>query len=272
MAPFGDYVHLKAQGKIPSFTDAIAGAVAAYDHHLDKDLLLGVGLCYVFNYVHYSESIGHGKIHEETLFLYSAYQLDHFRMNAVLWSGLYQLQNERHALGLITSMASTHGWILSPHVELAFPDELQCSHYFIEPFVACDWVNSWQHHFTESGESGFNLVMKGQYAALVQSELGLRFYEEWQSCRGTWLFEEKLSYVNQVPIHVQTVDTFFVQSISVFPVATGSSRIQNLGNVQLSGRFSPNNLAYPYAGIDLQTMVGSSYQSYYAGLHIGKYF
>ena len=127
-------------------------------------------------------------------------------------------------------------------------------------------------HFTESGESGFNLVMKGQYAALVQSELGLRFYQKWPNCRGTWLFEEKLSYVNQAPIHFQIVDTFFVQSISVFPIATGSSRIQNLGNVQLSGSFSPNDQTWPYAGIDLQAMAGSSYQSYYASLHIGKYF
>ena len=272
MAPFGDYVHIRQQGNIPAFTNTIAGVIAAYDHHLNSDLMLGAGLGYAYNYVHYLKGLGHGKLNEEILFIYSDYQVDHFRLNAAIGSGLYQLHNERYALNLTDSTAHTRGWILSPHIEFAFPFQLESPNYFIEPFASCDWVNNWQRHFTESGKSGFNLVMDGLYASLVQSELGLRFYEKWQNSRGTWLFEEKCSYVNQAPIHYKAVNTFFIQSISVFPIATGSSKIQNLGNIQLSGHFLPNNLAYPYAGVDLQTMLGTSYQSYYASFNIGKYF
>jgi hypothetical protein len=135
-----------------------------------------------------------------------------------------------------------------------------------------DWVNSWQHQYTESGDSGFNLVIDSQYASLLQSEFGLRFYELFQFNKGKFLLEEKLSYVNQAPFHFKNMNTFFVESASTFPVATGSSKIQNLGGIQLGGSFLPKNQAFPYCAFTLQALLGTSYQSYFISLNIGKNF
>ena len=270
VAPFGNYVHIKSQDSIPALTNEVAGILAAYDHHF-SNFLLGGALGYAFNYIHYSESLGHGKIQEEMACLYGSFEREHFRFNAAVWGGLYQFHNERHALFLATSTSSTHGWILSPHAELATSWNMngKCS---VEPFVMLDWVNSWQHHFTESGASGFNVVMPGYYASLLQSEVGLRFYEDLACPWGRILFEEKLSYINQTPFHFHNVSTFFVDSISAFPIAIGSSKMQNLGGVELLGSFQPRNPSFPYGGFSLQGALGSSYQSYVVSLNIGKKF
>lgn len=272
IAPFGDYVHLKAQGEVPQYTNEVAGILAAYDHQ-SSNYMVGGALGYAFNYLHYSESLGHGKINEELACVYGSYYQDHFWLDAALWGGLYQFHNERHTLTTITSTAHTHGWILSPHFEMAMPWEMdQNKNYFVEPFVMLDWVNTWQKHFTESGPSGFNITMDGLYGSLLQSELGLRFYEKFQYGWGRFLLEEKLSYVNQAPFHFKDVSTFFVGSASSFPIAVGSTKVQNLGSAQLTGFFVPNNQSYPYGGFALQAMANSNEQSYFASLLIGKDF
>lgn len=275
IGPFGNYLHIDSEGKIPTFTNTIGGVLAGYDHQCASSWMVGGGLGYAFNHIHYSDDLGHGNIQEELVCLYTAYQDGGFRMNAAVFGGLYQLSNHRQANNLIVAKASTHGWIFSPHLELASPHRVWEKDGFLltlEPFILCDYVNSWQKHYTESGRSGFNLVMPKQYTALVQTEAGLRFFEEWKNEQGTWLWQEKLSYVNQAPIHMHRVSTAFVQSIAAFPVAIGSSKVQNLGGIEISGTVKPKNRSYPNIGIDLAAALSPSYQSYYAGLHVEKSF
>ena len=269
---FGNYLHIDQQGTIPALSNDIAGVITGFDYRYSKDLMFGGGLGYAFNYVHYAQSIGHAKVQQEMACLYTSYERDYLLINAILWSGLYQLSNVRHAINVITAKAHTHGWILAPHFEIAVPCPFKNRKYFIEPFAACDYLNSWQIHYTETGRSGFNLVVPGQYAAFVLSEVGVRFYEKLQSSRGTWLFEQKLSYDILAPVYLKKASVFFVGSPSTFPIATGSSRIQNLGGALFNATFMPRNSSYPYIAIEAQTFLGSSYQSYVGVLNIGKDF
>ena len=271
-APFGNYVHLESQKSIPAFTNKIAGVLAAFDYHT-PDFLLGGGLGYAFNYLHYADGFGHGKIQEEMACLYGSYRWDHVWMNGVMWGGIYQFHNERHFLSFLTSTAYTHGAILSPHFEIAatfaIGDNNTC---FIEPFAMADWTNSWQSHYQERGASGFNVVIDSQYASLLQSEAGLRLYETMHYCWGRCLFEEKLSYINQAPFHIEDTTAFFVGSASAFPVATGSSKVQNLGGAKLCCSFLPKDPTRLNGMINLEGLFGSSYQSYLVSLQIGKNF
>ncbi len=272
LAPFGSYIHLKEQGAIPSYNNEIGGALLAYDHR-GSNYLAGAAFGYAFNYVDYSQHLGHAKVQEEMLCFYGAYYRDHFRLNGALWGGLYQLSNVRHTLSFITSKGHTYGWILSPHLEMATPWAIDSrKRYRIEPFFMLDWVNSWQNHFTESGDAGMNLVVGNIYGSLLQSELGCRFYERFEYQWGTFSLEEKLSYVNQAPFHFNSVTTAFVSSASTFPVAVGSTKIENLGAFQITGSFNPRNQAYPFGGLSFETMLGSSYQSYFLSLFCGMNF
>lgn len=276
VAPFGNYVHVKSQGDIPTFTNTIGGLLVAYDRQI-ANFLVGGGAGYGYNGLHYSESLGHGSIQEEMLYAYMAYKQDRFRLNSAVWGGLYQFSNERHTIPLpgntLTSHAHTHGWIFSPHLEMAFLwKTLYEGKYKVEPFFMFDYVNSWLQGYTEWGSSGLNLVVDGQYTSLLQSEAGLRFYEYFAFNWGTFWLEEKLSYVNQAPFYFNKATTQFVASASTFPVAVGSTEVQNLAGLELQANFQPKNQKMPYGGLTLQALLGPSYQSYFMSLEIGQNF
>lgn len=272
VAPFGNYIHQAAQGNNPSSTNEMIGILTAFDYEA-SNFLVGGGLGYAFNYIHYGASQGHSKINEEMAFAYGSYSERNCWVNVALWGGLYQFENKRHTLSSFTSSAQTHGWILSPHVEVATPFDIRGNDQFsIEPFAMFDWVNSWQHHFKEKGSSSLNLVMDNHYGSLLRSEVGLRFYEELRCNAGKLLFKEKLSYVNQAPFHFDPVKTAFVGSASSFSIAIGNSKVQNLFGIEFQTLFSPSNPMYPYISLDFQGTFNGSYQSYFMGLEVGKVF
>ena len=210
--PIFNYVHIQSQGNVPTYANTIGGLLVGYDRSIDQ-LLVGAGFGYAYNYAAYSQNIGHSKINEELGCLYAIYSIDHFRVNGALWGGGYQLHTERHTISTITSNSHAHGWILSPHLELAFPFAMG-DKARVEPFAMFDWVNNWQSGFTETGSAGFNLVMGSLYNSLLQSELGLRFYEQVASKNGLFTFEQKLCYVNQAPFNVNNTNVFFCRRCS----------------------------------------------------------
>jgi|GEM_PF-538044 len=267
--PFGSYIHLNHAGSIPKYSNSIGGALAGFDYRY-TDLLFGGGVGYAFNYMK-TKNQGHGKIQEELACIYSSYIMECARIDGALWGGLYQVDNVRHTLGSIHSTSATHGWILSPHLELALYHDYGCNST-VEGFVSLDWTNAWQRHYAEHGISGLNVVMKRLYTSLLQSEAGLRFYETFQCGWGRCILLEKASYINMAPFHVQKQNTFFVGSSSTFPVATASQKMQNLGSVQFSCALSPDNQSYPYGILNLEGEFGSSYKSFFGSLEIGKNF
>ncbi len=113
--------------------------------------------------------------------------------------------------------------------------------------------------------------MKRQYNSVLRSEAGLRFYQNFCLARGNLLFEEKLSYVNQYPFDAGSVSTQFVAAASTFPISIGSTKMENLGGAEFKILFLPNNNR-PYFSLDLQTELGTSYQSYFAQIELGKNF
>lgn len=270
LAPFGNYVDQKAQGQIPSFSNSIGGTLLCIDYYQQENTTYGGGLGYAYDYVNYSQGLGHSNLNEEIGVLYASFDRGMAYLNVALWGGFYQVSNKRNSLGFITSTSSTQGYLLSPHFELCVTPYK--TWFVVEPFVKIDWTNSWQKHFTESGASGFNLVMPGFYSSLLRSEVGLRLYENIQYQWGKFLIEEKVSYLNQTPFNTTSVSTSFVGSPSSFGIAVNSSKVENLAVGQLHFAFLPNNESYPYGAIDMQVEWSPSYQSYYAGFEIGKKF
>lgn len=264
--PFGDLIYSKAQGSIPKYNNQIAGGLVGYERQRESYI---VGACagYVFNYV--DASHGHAKIQEEIFSLYGSYYAKHFWMALAVCAGPYQATNKRHFLGM-TAKGKMHGWILDPHLELASPWALGSSErYHIEPFARIDWVNNWQHAYTEKGASGFNVHVPSIYNSLLQSEIGLRFYEQFLYAWGKICLEESLSYVNQAPYGTHKKDVAFVSSAAFFPVALANSRTQNLGAAELLVCFVPKNPVRPYGGFSFQAMAGSSFQSYFGSVFVG---
>ena len=272
LQPFGDWVHLKSQGAIPSLDNEVAGVLLGYERQGDR-CCGGIALGYAFDYIHYSGGLGHTKIQEELVSLYGSYATDDFWFDGAIWGGLYQFTNERHTFSQITSIGKKYGWIFSPHLEIASPQKIdEEGRYWAEPFALVDWVNNWQRHYTEAGSSGLNLQVPGIYNSLLQSEAGFRFYERFTFGWGDFRLEEKVSYVNQAPFSVHSASASFVGSAAAFPIAVASSRNQNLGSIQIFGSFVPANRAYPYGGFEAQATANGSYQSYFATVFGGLDF
>ncbi len=265
LEPFGNFVHLKEQGSTPSYTNKVGGVLLGYDRE-NSNYIVGATLGYAFNYIQYSKSLGHGKIQEEMTSVYGSYYTDNFWIASAIWGGLYQFNNTRHTLSQITSKGHTHGWILAPNLEIASPWKMgQSNNYYVEPFASLDWINNWQSSFTETGASGLNLKMPSIYDSFLQSEFGLRFYERFVCGSGDFCLEEKLSYVNQAPFDFNSATASFVSSSSSFPIAIGSSKVQNLGAFQILGAFIPRKSSFS-TGFSLQVTAGNSYQSYFGSL------
>lgn len=272
VAPFGDFFHQKARGSIPNIRNNVGGFLLGYDRQGDR-YLVGTAFGYAFNHLKYGNKQGHGNIQEEMASIYGAYYANHFWFDAVVWGGVYQFHNDRKSMSHIKSKGKTHGEIFAPHLEIASPWALDHKkRYFIEPFAAFDWVKSWQHSFTETGSSGFNLKMKSIHGSLLQSEIGLRFYERFSYCWGDFQLEEKVSYINQAPFFDKNVTTAFVGSPTTFPIAIGSTKTENLASVGLMANFVPVKNAYPFGGFAAQVTVNDSYQSYYVSVFGGWNF
>ncbi|HBL98831.1 TPA: hypothetical protein DDZ86_04275 [Candidatus Dependentiae bacterium] len=269
---FGNYVHSKAHREIPCFTNKIAGILAAFDYHA-SDLLLGGGLGYGSNAICYAPCMGHGHLNEEIACLYGSLKRGCLSIQAALWGGGYQVCNKRHPASLLEATAHFSGGIFAPRIEIALPLALNSCHTcWGEPFLKLNWVNNWQGRFRECGTSGFNLVMKPQHTSLLYSEAGVRFYQHFDSSGGGWSLEEKLSYVNEAPFHVQKATTYFLVPTSPFQITINSGRRRNLCGVELSALFSPRNSSGVYGNLSFQGLFGSSYQSYFVSLTIGKNF
>lgn len=270
--PFGDLFYISKQDAIPAYSNQVAGGLVGYDRQ-GTNYIVGASAGYAFNYVHISEGVGHAKIQEEVFSLYGLWYTDHFWIALSLSGGPYQVSNIRHFLQIFTAKSKSHGWILDPHLEIATPWALdQRCLYYIEPFAQCDWINSWQHHYTETGATGFNLQVPSDHSSLLQSEAGLRFYEQFLYGWGKLCLEQKLSYINQTPFGVNPQNVAFVSSAASFPVALASSKMQNLGSAQLLACFVPQNPSRPYGGFSFEGTAGSSYQSYFASLFLGVDF
>lgn len=206
LAPFGNYVRQTKQGKNPGVDNSIGGFLLGYDYDLD-DMLFGAAVGYAYDYLSFGSGWGRGSLQEEMLSFYGRYERDYLKVNFALWGGLYQLYSNRNGFfSLFSSTSNTHGWIFSPYLEIGLPIPItQRDGYYVEPFVRCDYVNNWPHGFTEKGPSGFNLIIKDHYSSVLRSEAGSSFFQQYDLKRGSLLFKQKISYVNQMPFHVPTL-------------------------------------------------------------------
>lgn len=271
LEPFGTYIHLKGKGDLPNYSNSVGGFSLGYDREAGN-WLVGTSFGYAFNHVNFSSNVGHGNLQQELGSIYSVYYAEHFWVATTLWGGGYQLHNTRHTLGQVSSLGDVHGWILTPGLEMASPWEIGTSaRYYVEPFFILNYINGWQASYTETGDAGLNLQMPSTYTSLLQSEVGLRFYERISFDTGDLCLMEKIAYANLAPYGDKTALTSFVGSASSFPVAVATPDVQNLGSFQFLGAFLPKESAQ-YGGFSFETMAGSSFQYYFGSVFWGVKF
>ena len=248
-APFFNYVYQNGRERVPNYSNAIGGALVGFDYNIRPNCLIGVGLAYANNAVHYFKKRGHSDLNQESVVVYGTYSSSIINVNGALWGGFYQASNKRRSLEFITSKSHPYGWNLTPHLEIS---KTFCS---FEPFVLFDWANHWQYRYHEKGGSGFNINLQNYHASILRSETGVRLYQTLCYSWGTIVFEEKGSYVNRTACHKGVHTATFDEAFSSFDIVTLSPRGQNHGVVELHAEVGP-------AALDYQGEFGSSFQSH----------
>jgi len=272
LSAFGNYSSQKDLQSFPDIKNWLGGAMLGFDYRYSRNLVLGFGGAYAYSDLDFSNDVGSAYSNQGFLSVYGKWRSNMLSVNGALWGGVYRGENERNTLGIITSKADIDGWLLVPHLEVNLPCYWKKYCVTIDPFVMFDWANNWQDGFTETGKSGFNLIVDDLYASMLRSEVGLRFVETMKVRCGCLTFEQKGSYLNLKPFGDSVVNTAFVGSISSFTIAAFSDKTQNLGVAALSGRFTPTNTKYPYCSLNYQGEFGSSLQNHFVSLEIGKTF
>ncbi|MCB1115914.1 MAG: autotransporter domain-containing protein [Chlamydiia bacterium] len=267
LAPFGQYARMKKHDAFPTIRDRSLGALLGFDYNGWEQGMIGGGLAYAFQDIHYSDNLGKGKVNQEFATIYGAWYGPHVTVEASLWGGLYQFRNYRKTLKTITSKSLIHGWLFAPHVSVQVPVKMNDS-FFITPFAQMDWVNNWQGKVREHGKSGLNLRIGSHYASVLRSEIGLRLTQYKGAAYGTFKFEEGLSYVNQATFNAKKVSAFYVGSVSTFNLQMFSDKVQNLGALYLGGWFIPSNLKLPEVGVNYQGEWGSKLMSQTLALEV----
>lgn len=271
LAPFGNTIRQNRRQSIPTFTNHIAGALLGFDYCYNPCVILGGGVAYAYNDVHYSKHLGHSKIDHESAVLYASFDQPCFCINVSLWGGVYQASNKRKSLLSITSHEKSNGWTLTPHIELskALPF---CQTLTFEPYLMVDLANSWHSHYREKGLSGFNITLKERCASILRNEIGVRFYETFTCDWGCLILEEKIGYVNRAPLGKKTQKASFIESFSSFEVRTLSSASQNNAVIALHLEYLPSCFGNVFASIDYQGEFGSTFQSHAVIATVGKNF
>jgi hypothetical protein len=265
----GAAAYQKSQDQTPAFQPLTGGAIVAFDAHGTDHGWYGGGAAYTYTHIHEENGYGHSHVNQEYLFIYGLWNNAHFYGDLAIWGGLFQIDNVRNIsmTGFdFTSKSHPNGWQLAPHVEVGYDSDV-AYHTMIEPFVMFDWINNWQKHYRESGNSPFNAGQKSHYSSFLRSEAGLRFYETIKFDSWNLVLQEKGSYVNKAPFHVGTVTAFLVGAPGSFTVET-FTKTQNLAAVEMQFLFEPANTRYPYGAIAYQGEFGSKYQSHQLAVNI----
>lgn len=272
IAPYSLFATYDKGHSFPKFDEWSVGGIIGFDYLGWENVVLGGGAAYSYQDIDYSGNQGDANIHQELLTIYAAWHGNHISIHGALWGGIYQLHNKRKTMGSITSTSNVDGGIFSPHLEIGTPFKINHTVLTIEPYVMFDWVNNWQGSVKESGSAGLNLRIDSHYVSLLRSEIGLNLTQHLQYQSGDLTFDESVSYVNRAPFNADKEQAFFVGSASTLSVQLFSDRVENLGALRLSMRYTPCSLKYPYVSLSYIGEFGTNLILNTVALEVGMRF
>jgi autotransporter-associated beta strand protein len=269
---FGEYFKGKEQHQTPGFEATTEGVLGAFDYYAKERGMAGMALGYAHTHLHEYDDAGKASINYFYSSLYGTVQASAFYMDVAAWWGYQDIENQRHIFypGFEkTAKAYFHAWQLSPHLE--FGGDVDFSWGGLEPYVAFDFVSTWQEKFKERGAGTMNMRQKSHYSSLLRSALGLRLYESWSGDWGCVLLKEEAGYVNKKIFHTGDVTTVIVGGTGSLFVET-LQPTQNLGLAAAEVLYAPSNAHSPELSLGYFGEFGSKTQAHEVLLKIVKKF
>lgn len=272
MNGFVDLAHQVAVNQNTYFNFTSEGVVLGFNYQGIPGVDTGGVIATAFSQIADGNRMGSSDIVYGATSFYANYYLEDFYLKGAFWGVFHQIDNRRDiAYSNIDTQArgKINGWQIDPHLEGGYIREL--SGYEFQVYAAFDCVVNWEGGFTEKGAGNLNVYQKSNSSSMLQSVLGLKFFQKMESRLARYGFKEGVSYINRTPFGTGTVTTSIFGS-SDFVTLKSFTQTQNLGSVELvffaemgRGRDVITSIAY-------EGQFGSQYISNQVMLTLSKSF
>ena len=255
---FADFAHQDAQHQVPSFRFRTFGFLLGYDRFFEHGWV-GAATGYTNTSIYQNHNLGNGEISSFILTPYGTVQFYNAYCELFLMGAYNPTEQKRHISFSDfdqTAHSHFHTWQLMPHVGFGY--DYSRGFLTLEPYVGFDFLTTWQPAFREKGCPAFDVNQKNQTSFFLQSEIGLRFYQQWEGKYGICILRETGAYVSQLPIGVGTVNAALVGN-SASVTLHSFNQNQNLFKLGLSGIVKWINGVFVSISVDGE--IGSSYVS-----------
>jgi len=258
---FFQHAEQSAQNENPKFQFNSESAIIGIDYSQTPDFLFGGAFSYAYTHLNESENAGKAAINYYSATIYGMMNHDGFYVEPALWGIYHRVHNQRHIFfpGFDeTATAKFNGWQMISH--LGFGRNDQYCFGEMEPFAAFDWVINWEDSFQEHGAGDLDMRQKAQTSSMLQSEIGVRFYEPWISPWGLLAAKESFSYINRTPFNTGKV-TAAIAGTSSYLTLKSLTSSQNLAavNFELLAKLGENQ-NYT-ASLEYEGQFGAHYAS-----------
>lgn len=267
---FVNFAHQAKESENPSFNFMSEAILVG----LDYAQLNTVGGCLGFAHSQIHDSNHFGKANVPYYFgaLYGNFVFNGFYMEPAFWVVFHQIHNKRYISydGIdVTAQGTINGWQIDPHLGLGYDIDMTWGN--IEPFVAFDWVVNWEGSLQEQGAGNLNVYQKSHSSSMLQSQVGVKFYQLVCKAFGQFGIKEGISYINRAPFSSGKVTAAILGSPQ-FVTLESFSKVQNLGVLSLEllaavGQKKDVSIALGYEG-----QFGSEYISNEILLRMAKQF
>lgn len=266
---FADFAHQDAQHQVPTFHFTTVGFLIGYDRFWESGWI-GLSTGYANTSISEHGNLGSGNINSFILTPYGTVEFNDAYCELSLLFACNQTNQKRHIRFLDfdeTAQSSFHTWQLMPH--LGFGYDYSWDLLVLEPFVAFDFLTTWQPSFQEIGCPAFDIRQRNSTFFNLQTELGLRFYQQWEGDWGVCIIREIAAYVSQVPINIGTVNGALIGNGYSFSLSAMNNN-QNLFTFGVSGIVKGVNGFFGSLSIDGE--IGSRYISCEPQIRLGRLF
>jgi autotransporter-associated beta strand protein len=226
MAGFGEFMTLKEQHKNPEIHDTTAGVLLGFNYYGIQNGIFSASAGYIHNRITEDQHTGGGKSNGFVVSAYGTGKLGGGYIEAGLLLGKNKFDLHRNIVvtGPFpfkgTASSSFDNWQLMPHIGGGY--DWMTDWGFVEPFGTLDLAVSFQESYKEKGAFPLNMHVKGGTPSILRSQMGINFYEIWDSKCHICIFEQKVSYVNKSPCNTK-VNAAIILAPNTFPSGSPGS-------------------------------------------------
>lgn len=228
---FVNFAHQSKESENPSFNFMSEAILLG----LDYARLNTVGGCLGFAHsqIHDSNHFGKANIPYYLGALYGNFVFNSFYIEPAFWVVFHQIHNKRYISydGIdVTAQGTINGWQIDPHLGLGYNIDRTWGN--IEPFAAFDWVVNWEGDLQERGAGNLDMYQKSHTSSMLQSQIGVKFYQSFYKAFGRFSIKEGISYINRAPFGSGEVTAAILGSPQ-FVTLESFTKVQNLGALNL---------------------------------------